>query len=101
MFNKSFFNGDISNWDVSRLNNINAMFNHSKFKGDISEWKPFKLIMLLNVEEIFCGCKAPVPYWAKFQKYQDRLSAINKYILHNELNSDLNKNHNILKKIKI
>ena len=38
MFLDSKFNGDISNWDVSNVEDIERMFYCSKFKGDISNW---------------------------------------------------------------
>ena len=41
MFNYSKFNGDISNWDVSNVKNMQEMFYNSKFtgeNGDISKW---------------------------------------------------------------
>jgi hypothetical protein len=101
MFKRSHFDGDISDWDVSNLTNIKAMFNYSKFNGDISKWKPLKLVMSLNIDEIFFGCEAPIPYWAKFAKYQDRLNAINKHVLHNELIVNLNNQNPALRKHKI
>jgi surface protein len=38
MFYNSNFNGDISNWDVSNVTNMNYLFNDSQFNGDISNW---------------------------------------------------------------
>jgi len=32
------FNGDISQWDVSNVKDMNRMFAYSKFNGDISQW---------------------------------------------------------------
>ncbi len=32
------FNGDISDWDVSKVKDMNDMFLASEFKGDISDW---------------------------------------------------------------
>ena len=32
------FNGDISNWDVSKVTNMAGMFTNSVFNGDISNW---------------------------------------------------------------
>ena len=32
------FNGDISEWDVSNVYDMNDMFKDSKFNGDISKW---------------------------------------------------------------
>jgi surface protein len=38
MFSISKFTGDISNWDVSNVTNMERMFCISKFTGDISNW---------------------------------------------------------------
>ena len=38
MFYNSEFNGDISKWDVSSVENTSYMFFDSKFNGDISKW---------------------------------------------------------------
>jgi surface protein len=38
MFEDLKFNGDISQWDVSNVTNMNFMFNTSQFNGDISQW---------------------------------------------------------------
>ena len=38
MFWGSRFNGDLYDWDVSRVTNMKAIFNTSKFDGDISNW---------------------------------------------------------------
>ena len=38
MFNGSQFNGDISGWDVSRVQNMAVMFSSSQFNGDLSGW---------------------------------------------------------------
>ena len=32
------FNGDISEWDVSRVKRMDFMFHNSDFSGDISKW---------------------------------------------------------------
>ncbi len=37
------FNGDISEWDVSNVEDMNGMFSGSKFNGDISKWKVRKV----------------------------------------------------------
>ena len=34
----TWFNGDISRWDVSNVKNMRDMFAHSKFNGAISGW---------------------------------------------------------------
>ena len=38
MFCLSQFNGDASNWDVSSVTYMDNMFNSSQFTGDISNW---------------------------------------------------------------
>ena len=38
MFIRSEFNGDISNWDVSNVTSMNYMFSQSLFNNDISKW---------------------------------------------------------------
>jgi len=38
MFNESEFNKDISNWDVSNVEDISSIFLESKFNNDILEW---------------------------------------------------------------
>ncbi len=38
MFSMSQFNGDISRWDVSAVENMCSMFYCSEFTGDISSW---------------------------------------------------------------
>lgn len=35
----TFFNGDISKWDVSNVEDMSNMFCCSKFNTDISKWK--------------------------------------------------------------
>ena len=40
MFDGSKFNGDISNWNVSKVWDMSSMFNNSKFNGDLSKWLP-------------------------------------------------------------
>ena len=38
MFKESQFNQNISNWDVSNVENMCYMFYNSKFNRDISNW---------------------------------------------------------------
>ena len=38
MFESSVFNGDISDWNVSRVVDMDMMFAKSKFSGDLSKW---------------------------------------------------------------
>ena len=43
MFSFSKFNGDISKWDVSSVMNMSGMFSDSNFNGDISKWNVSKV----------------------------------------------------------
>ena len=43
MFYESKFNGDISNWDVSNVEDMYCMFFGSEFNGDISNWDVSKV----------------------------------------------------------
>ena len=45
-FYKSAFNGDISQWNTSRVEDMDRMFYESKFNGDISQWN------VLNVKDM-------------------------------------------------
>ena len=54
MFTYSKFNGDISNWDVSNVKNMQEMFYNSKFSGkngDISKWD---VSNVKNMKYMFC-----------------------------------------------
>jgi surface protein len=48
------FNGDISKWDVSNVDNMAAMFQYSAFNGNISKWN---VSNVRNMEEMFDGSK--------------------------------------------
>nr|WP_290992115.1 BspA family leucine-rich repeat surface protein [Fibrobacter sp.] len=41
---RSMFNGDISRWDVSNVENMFGLFSHSRFNGDISKWDVSKVV---------------------------------------------------------
>ena len=52
MFSKSDFNGDISKWDVSNVENMGHMFYESWFtgkNGDISKWDVNKVKYISNM----------------------------------------------------
>jgi hypothetical protein len=38
MFANSYFNGDISKWNVAKVESMAGMFYSSHFTGDISKW---------------------------------------------------------------
>ncbi len=48
------FIGDISEWDVSNVTNMERMFNYSKFNGDISDWD---VSSVLNMDNMFDGSR--------------------------------------------
>ena len=50
MFEGCFFNGDISQWNVSNLRDMRGMFQNSSFNGDISQWD---VSNVLSVERAF------------------------------------------------
>lgn len=43
MFVGSMFNGDISNWDTSNVEVMDLMFSYSSFNGDVSKWNISKV----------------------------------------------------------
>jgi surface protein len=45
------FNGDISGWDVSRVEDMTEMFSASNFNGDISRWNVSKVIDMFSMFE--------------------------------------------------
>ena len=48
------FNGDISQWDVSNVENMSAMFYSSEFEGDISDWD---VSSVKDMSEMFAQAK--------------------------------------------
>lgn len=48
----SWFNGDISKWDVRNVRNMERMFARSDFNGDISNWETYEVE---NMESMFDG----------------------------------------------
>ena len=56
--------GDISNWDVSKVKDMEYMFMNSKFNGDISNWN---IQNLKNIDGMFYDCPLEnnFPKWAK------------------------------------
>ena len=62
MFAYSKFNGDISNWYISKVNNMCGMFNNSKFNQDISNWKIDKDC---NTRHMFVECPIKEEYKPK------------------------------------
>ena len=51
MFEGSKFNGNISKWDVSNVTDMSKMFRKSVFNGDISQWNVSKVFDMSNMFE--------------------------------------------------
>ena len=98
MFNKSQFNNDIGQWDVSSVQDISDMFYDGKFNGDISNWNA---INVQYVEDIFYNCSAPVPYWAKIENHEERKNTIESYQQKKQLERVLEKKLNKSSIIKV
>ncbi len=49
MFRDSQFNGDISSWDVSKVTTMMEMFKNSQFNSDISSWKVGKVTNMADM----------------------------------------------------
>ena len=54
LFAKLKFNGDISEWDVSNVENMSVMFFKSSFNGDISKWD---VSNVKDMEDMFINSK--------------------------------------------
>ena len=56
LFLNSDFNGDISNWNVSNVTDMNGMFECcTKFNQDLSEWN---VSNVTDMNGMFCGCES-------------------------------------------
>lgn len=98
MFFGSSFNNNIQNWNVSNVRDMSNLFTFTKFDKDISNWKTYNLD---NSNDMFLECPAPIPYWFNYQSQQERVKAINNYLLKKELGQELNQKDVQEKRIKI
>ena len=59
------FNGDISKWDVSNVQNMNHMFYGSSFNGDISNWNVsnVKYMISMFAYSEFTGENGDISKW--------------------------------------
>lgn len=62
MFSYSVFNGDLSKWNVRNVRIMEKMFEGSKFLGDLSSWKVDKLA---HTKDMFDSCRCTKPRWYK------------------------------------
>jgi hypothetical protein len=97
MFSHSEFNGDLSKWKISNVNNMSCMFEKSKFNKNLTNWKPYRAIDITNIFEL---SEAPIPYWSKFNDVGARKRAIGAYLLQKELHKELN-NNDVIKPKKL
>lgn len=58
-------NGDISGWDVSNVKDMWGMFNRSKFSGDISDWDVSGLTIISSNIFWDCPLQNNPPKWFK------------------------------------
>ena len=70
MFSGSIFNGDISQWDVSKVKNMECMFEFSKFNKDISKWN------VSNVKKMRgaftrSALEGNEPDWYQYHKFEE------------------------------
>jgi surface protein len=65
MFKTSDFNGDLSKWDVSNVEDMYEMFEQTNFNNDISNWN---IKNLKDARDMFYGCPIKEEYKPKFKK---------------------------------
>jgi surface protein len=102
MFQFSTFNQDISGWDVSSLESMVGIFNAFSKKNknvpDLTNWKPY------NLETVDISSRdlpEPLPYWALVNTPSERAKAIDTYLLNGQIPTNLNSEHDIIRKIKM
>lgn len=74
---------------------MSELFSRSKFNGDISQWNVSKV---KNMGHLFYNSN---PYWHEYKDQDIRNKAIDSYHLHSQLTQDFNQNNHSSKKIKI
>ena len=62
LFMYSFFNGDISEWDVSNVKDMRYMFQSSSFNQDLSKWR---INPKCKIFDMFVNCKIKDEYLPK------------------------------------
>ena len=98
MFYDSQFNGDISQWNVSKVEDMGYMFYNSKFNGHIEDWQP---LSLKSMNFLLDGCGVQIPYWAKIDDFQERQLAIEAYHVKKLLEQSLKEKEKTSSIIKI
>jgi len=100
MFADSRFDGDISGWDVSKVESMDYLFADSlSFSKNLTNWKPYSLN---EANDIFMNCDGlDIPYWAEYDDPNKRRLAIDNYWLKGELNKTLTNQDSSTKKLKL
>ena len=85
MFNANKkFNGDISQWDVSNVRNMSHMFCESNFHGDIRDWNTESLVYMSG---IFNSC----PFNGNISKWNvENVRMMNRAFYQSSFSSNLN-----------
>ena len=82
-----------------KMNRFGYSLNYgADFNQDLSKWKPYSLYSVIKA---FDDCLAPIPYWAKFETQEQRVNAIENYLLSIELSASLKNENSQQKKIKL
>ena len=85
MFFNSNFNNDISGWNVSNVTKMTGMFYQSKFNADITHWDVSKVT---DMESFFIACSGDKPWWA-IEDNDKRKIAIDNYHFMKKLENQL------------
>ena len=62
LFQYSYFNGDISRWDVSNIENMHSMFYAASFNGDISQWDVSN-VNTMEMMFFYSGFNNDISHW--------------------------------------
>jgi len=98
MFMGSKLDKDISEWDVSKVEDMNHMFFRSYLTCDLSKWTPYALN---RIDCMFEESKLKKPYWEQCYNKEEMLKAIKAHQLYFSLEEDLKKCSNQDKKYKL
>ena len=74
MFEYSYFNGNIEQWNVKNVTDMSKMFFGSKFKGNVSDWC---VSGSADVSEMFDNCPLAkyTPVWYNVMVHSENETA--------------------------